>query len=85
MLSAVISPSKLYFESSWPTSTNLTAGTSDDVTPMYSASLASRPPVTPDVDIKTYPLRVVEASSKAALAASESSPSSTNTKRHVLP
>jgi hypothetical protein len=59
----------LYLERSYPTTTNLTAGTSAEVTPMYSASLASSPPTTPDVDIKTYPLRVAEASTKAALAA----------------
>lgn len=65
--------------------TNLTHGTIAGVTPIYSANLYPRPSDAPEVDMRTYPLSVIEASFNATLAESLSSSSSTNKKSPVLP
>lgn len=48
--------------------TNLTHGTIAGVTPIYSANLYPRPSDAPEVDMRTYPLSVIEASFNATLA-----------------
>jgi hypothetical protein len=48
--------------------TNLTQGTIAGVTPIYSANLYPSPSDAPEVDMRTYPLSVIEASFNATLA-----------------
>jgi len=66
--------------------TNLTHGTIAGVTPIYSANLYPSPSDAPEVDMRTFPLSVIEASFKANKAESlSSSPSSINKKSPVFP